>query len=362
MVDEVYLDNAAAVQPDAEVLDFFREKLQECYANQEALHSFAYRERQLLAAAEKELSQIFTGTDDFRVIWGGSATEIFHLLSGVPFFRSALLSELEHPALLANFRDRKKSVLWHAESSGLLRSSELDFIPDTVCLHQVQSELGVIQDLKELFSAVPESCCRLVDAVQAAGKVPLYTQADIIVISGVKFGSPGGAAALLNPRSRFTEKLLDFSRRARSETYSCGRISVPLVLTLVHAASRAESSREKHFKRLLKLRSYLAEACAALGLTPTLPETTPVSPYILNMLLPYQQSAVVVRALSESGIYVAPGSACSAESSTPSAALLAIGKSRDAAYRALRVSFSAATGSEDVEIFLSGLKQVLKNY
>ena len=87
-----------------------------------------------------------------------------------------------------------------------------------------------------------------------------------------------------------------------------------------------------------------------------------MSPYILNLLLPEQQSAIVVRALSERGIFIASGSACSAESDTPSAAMLAIGRNRREAYRSLRLSFRGDETPEDADFFLFELENVLKNY
>ncbi len=359
---EIYLDNAAAAMPETEVLDFYREKLAECYANQEALHAFAYRERAMLGAAAGEFSRLLTGRDDFPVIWGGSATEIFHLLGGAPFFRSVLLSELEHPALTANFSAGKQLHHFQVGRNGLLSSEFTGSQIDLVCCHQVQSELGAIQDLDAVFAPFPDSCCRLVDAVQAAGKLPVYTRADIIVISGAKFGAPGGAAALLAPRGRFTGKLLEYAKKARSENYICGRVNVPQILTMVYALSRAEAAREENFSRMQQLRAFLQTGCSKLQLVPTLPETVPVSPYILNMLLPHEQAAVVVRALSGSGVYTAPGSACSAESSTPSAALLAIGRKKEEAFRALRISLSPRNTEAEGKIFLSALEKVLKNY
>jgi len=71
---------------------------------------------------------------------------------------------------------------------------------------------------------------------------------------------------------------------------------------------------------------------------------------------------VVIRALSQRGIFAASGSACSAESNTPSPALTALGFPAKKAYRALRLSFGAGNTLEDAEIFISGLKNVLKNY
>ena len=238
---------------------------------------------------------------------------------------------------------------------------EVDKAPDAAVFCQVQSELGTVQDLDALFERLP-GACRIVDAVQAAGKLELYPGADVWIISGAKLGAPGGAAALLDAKGRFTEKLLTYAKKYRHENYAAGRIPAAAALTLVYAAERCMARRESEYERIVSLRRMVTEACAGWHAFPTVPDGAEVSPYILNILLEHQQSAIVVRALSERGIYTASGSACSAESGEPSAALLALKRSRDEAYRALRISFGAATTAEDVKIFLFELENVLKNY
>jgi cysteine desulfurase len=131
---------------------------------------------------------------------------------------------------------------------------------------------------------------------------------------------------------------------------------------MVYALKQALAQQPQRFENLQFLRNTLINKCREWQIVPTLPETAPVSPYILNLLLPEQQSAIVVRALSERGIFIASGSACSAESDTPSAAMLAIGRNRREAYRSLRLSFRGDETPEDADFFLFELENVLKNY
>ena len=86
------------------------------------------------------------------------------------------------------------------------------------------------------------------------------------------------------------------------------------------------------------------------------------SPFILHLTLPGVQSGVVVRMLSEEDVMVAAGSACASETRTPSAALTALGFSRELAYSGLRISFGFDTSPEDVKKMAEALKTVLKNY
>ena len=357
----VYLDNAAAAVPDAGAVRVLAEESLRHYANAEAVHLLSYRAREALKSAGRRLSQAFFGRDDYPVIWGSSATELFRIFASCGGFRRTFYSALEHPALAVNLKKFSENTQLPVDRSGRIGSPDTEIIPDAFCFHQVQSELGVMQDCAALAEFFPSSC-RLTDAVQAAGKFPLVRSGDCWVISGVKFGSPGGAAILLDPDSKYCEKLLEAAEVVRHRDYAVSRISVPVMLAMASAAETAAEHREENLQKISRLNSFIREGVKELGIESTLPSSAVVSPYILNLMLPEQESAVVVRALGERGVYAASGSACSAESGEPSPALQALGIRGRKLYRALRVSFGSANREEDGEIFLSELKKVLKNY
>jgi len=79
-------------------------------------------------------------------------------------------------------------------------------------------------------------------------------------------------------------------------------------------------------------------------------------------MLPGIETGVLVRMLSEAGVLVAAGSACSSESGEPSAALLALGFRRNEAWSGLRVSIGPDTDAKDAEKFIEALRNVLQNW
>ena len=93
----------------------------------------------------------------------------------------------------------------------------------------------------------------------------------------------------------------------------------------------------------------------------TIPDTH-ASPYILHLIFPNHQGAVLVRILESEGISAAAGSACMAETPTPSETLTAMGYGKALAFGALRLSFWDDTGAEETEHFKKVFNQVLKNY
>ena len=111
---EVYLDCAAAMPPDPEALDFYAVRLRENYANQEAGHALAYRERRALADAESRLAQTLTGDGENPVVWGATATDLFRLFAAFGPWNRVVTSALEHPALTANLRKKDRCAIWPA--------------------------------------------------------------------------------------------------------------------------------------------------------------------------------------------------------------------------------------------------------
>ena len=148
----IYLDQAAAAYPDREVLDFYRAELEHSGANQEAAHRLGYELRRRLDAAARELSQALADRDDCTVSWGTSGTEIFNLLADSPAVagKRVLTSRLEHPALLAALRRSAAEVKFApCGKDGRLQMPE-DSGAELAAFHQVQSELGVRQELRPL--------------------------------------------------------------------------------------------------------------------------------------------------------------------------------------------------------------------
>ncbi len=360
----LYFDSAAATKVPRAVLDFYRVALEAEFANQEAAHSLGYASRKRLESAERELSAAFTGTTAWRVIWGNSGTSLFRLLADSPCIsgKRILTSHLEHPALAAQLRRTATSVkfLDADRRTGLLRlAPETAKNTDAAALHQIQSELGIHQNLDEILPQLPRRCFRFADSIQAAGKYRLPLTADAVAVSGHKFGAPGGAALLLKPDSPFTPVLLKFAERCRHTAYNCARPEPALMRTLAFAAALRAETMRRDAEHIASLQTLLR------SLLPQFPATIPqesASAYICHLLLPGFDSGVVVRMLSEHGIMTAAGSACSAESGTPSPALAALGYGRRDGYSGLRISFAPENNAEEVKKFAATLVEVLKNY
>ena len=359
----VYLDNAAAARPTPETAAFFAASLLEDFCNQEAAHGAAGVLRKKLKEAEEKFSYLLTGSGDWQVVWCPGGTDAFALLAeGIAGRNMPILtSALEHPSLLAALKRLSGDIRYLSPDR---KTGRLQVRQETCALaafHLVQSETGTLQDAESLFAALP-GAIHILDAVQAAGKMPLpLAGTDILTVSGNKFGSPGCAALLLSPRWKERKIFLRRCLKARSEKYLAGRMQPAAVFTCVRALEKRLETQQEDLEKVRALNQDVREGLARLGLEATVPAAD-ASPYILHLTVPGHQGGVLVRMLSEEGVMVSSGSACASETDTPSPALTALGFRKKEAFSGLRISFDNSSRPEEVKFLLSSLESVLKKY
>ena len=365
--DFLYLDNAAAFLPEKEVLEYYFQLLENIVPNQEAAHKAAFSLRQQLEEAASRVAEIVVGknkSNNHQVVFGNSATELFNL-----FFRYPQITKLKiaatkllHPAPLNILQDNCSNV----EFLPVNKSGSLDILTlekskfDAIVIPHVQNEIGSIENLALIKEKYP-NILLITDSVQTAGKIPFYPDADVIIISGSKFGAPGGAALIYNKNKIELKKFSDFVHSQRHEHYTLGRVNPALILAFTYALKLANDNLESRLEKVSKINMIARDKALQLKLQATL-DFNESSPYILHLMMLGKQSAVIVRFLSQYSILSASGSACAAESAEPSLALKSLGFSKEEAFSGLRLSFSWNTTSEDVEKFFNTLEDILKKY
>ena len=345
--------------PDEDVLEILKEMYLRYPANQEALHPKAYEARRAFEEAKKELVMTLVGSSDYRAVAFSGGTVAISLLGKWKRLQKkcVVTTSLEHPSVeYALKRAEARCVKLNADSCGKVLAVPVSEA-DAVFVHHVQSEIGHVQDVDALFSCYPDAL-KITDTIQSAAKLPLPKTADILTVSGAKFGVPGAAALLV--RKEFAKEIETLAERERNE-YLAARISIPHFLAMTHAASAKVRKMQQELSHAAELQHLCRVLADSAGLECTVPEEYS-TPWICHLSLKDADGAVVVRLLGQEGICVGSGTACSAETDKPSAALLAVGRSKKAAYGGLRISFSPATTSDDVKKLFEVLKKTLKNY
>ena len=127
------------------------------------------------------------------------------------------------------------------------------------------------------------------------------------------------------------------------------------------AAGDLDYIREMKQRFLAELREALPDGCWR----ETVPSSN-ASPYIVHLLFSggaqTYQGAILTRIMAKFGASIASGSACDAETGTPSRVLTAMGLSRDEAYAAVRVSFFDQNTPDDAAELARLLARAVREY
>jgi cysteine desulfurase len=225
------------------------------------------------------------------------------------------------------------------------------------------NEVGTIQPVRQIAAETQARGVPLhVDAVQAAGKVPLDVGAigaDLLSLSAHKLGGPQGIGALwVRPGLRLTPQLVGgFQERGRR----AGTENVAGIVGFGAAARLARGQLEQEGARQRQLLARLWSGIAAA--VPDVQRNSPsegVLPNTLNVSLPDADADGLVIGLDLLGIAVSAGSACAAGALKPSHVLLAMHRSPAVARSALRISTGIGTREEDIDYLLAVLPGVVE--
>lgn len=218
--------------------------------------------------------------------------------------------------------------------------------PALVCLMLANNETGVIHPVAAAAALVRAAGGWLhVDAVQAAGKIPVdfaALGADTMAIAAHKLGGPQGVGALVAaPSARLTRRL---HGGGQERGLRAGTENVPGIAGF--GAAAAASARDlSDLAGQTAWRDALAARAKALGAV-VLGEGAPRLPQTLNFAAEGFGSELQVMGLDLAGVMVSAGAACSSGKVKASHALEAMGRADLAPY-ALRVSGGWATTEAD---------------
>lgn len=232
--------------------------------------------------------------------------------------------------------------------------------PGTALVH-VQwgnHEVGTVQPVADVVAG-----CRAmgvlvhVDAAQAAGHVPVAFRdlgADLLSLSGHKFGGPPGTGALLVRRGLRLRPLLVGGDQERARR--AGLENVPALAGLGAAAEAVAAGMAAEEAEARRLTARVVDGVAGLDGVEVYGDPAHRLPHLVCLGIEGVEPQPVLLGLDRAGVAVHSGSACSSEALEPSPVLAAMGV--DAA-RSLRVSVGWGTTDADVDAFLAALPPVL---
>jgi cysteine desulfurase len=364
MSGEFYFDNNATTRVMPEVFEAMQPYLTELYGNPSSIHRFGNQVGQAISQAREQIAGLIGASDPVEIILTSCGTEgdnaaIRGLLEARPQRRHIVTTQVEHPAVMGLCQHLQKKgyrVTWlGVDQDGRLDLDELrDSLSEDTALVSVMwanNETGVIFPIEKIGEIVKGKGIPFhVDAVQAAGKVPLQVKdrpVDLLTVSGHKFHGPKGVGALYVRRGiTFPPFMIgghqERNRRAGTENVA-GIIGAGKAaeLALKHLPEYQESVKVLRDRLETSLLRSCPDCRVNGGRAERVPNTT-------NISFRYLEGESILVLMDQFGICASTGSACTAGSSEPSHVLRAMAVPADWLQGAIRLSLSRFNTENEV--------------
>ena len=365
----IYLDYAATTPLDPRVLQTMLPYLTAdgSFANPASTHGPGYKAR---AAVERARAQVaaLLGAEPAEIVWTSGATESNNLaIKGALEFNGGhngrsphiVTSRTEHKCVLDTCRHLEtqgvRVTFLRPGTDGVVSPEQVleALTPETVLvsLMWVNNEIGVVQEVQRLAPLLRERGVLFhVDAVQAAGKLPIDLRAipiDLLSVSAHKIYGPKGAGALFvrkKPRARLAPQMHGGGHEwgMRSGTLATHQIAG---MGAAFEIAAAELQADAH--RLAGLRDLLWQRLQALPRILRNGDPQRAAPHVLNVSFEGVEGEALRASLPD--LAVSSGSACSSATQEPSYVLRALGRDDELANASLRFSLGRGTTAEQIE-------------
>lgn len=381
----IYLDWASTTPPNSSILAEAALLAADIYGNPSSSHALGQAARARLEEARGRLERALCAqaASPARLVLtsGGSEADAIVLLSLMRRKDSRtsapphlVTTSIEHAAV---FEQAKLLAGLGVEVSFVDPETDGRVLPERiaaavrkntalVAVMAVNNETGAIQPLKAITQAVAAAASALgrrdappvhADAVQALGKVdfqPAELGLSSAAFSAHKIRGPRGVGALW-----LAGRLEPLAMGGGQEWgLRSGTENLQGAWAFSRAAEIAAASLEDRRMRARSLEARLFSGLSAISGVLTLPlgrlpgdET--FSPFILSAAFPGLSGEVLARSLSDRGIAVSTGSACSSHAGKKGRRVLeAMGLPADIGFSAIRVSTGDLTEEADIDRFL----------
>lgn len=360
----IYLDNNATTRVADEVLAAMTPYYRDLFGNAHAIHSLGRKSHDAIEASREELA-LLLGCDASEVIFTSCGTEgnalvLRGLIDRAPERRKVVTTTVEHPSVLLLLRALERAKLIELVTIPVNVEGAIDLdamrnaIDDRTLLVTVmlaQNETGVLHPIAQIAElAHARGALMHVDAVQAAGKVPLSQRdlgADFLTISGHKFHAPKGIGALTIRKGLGLQPL--WYGGGQELGLRSGTEPVPSIVGLAAAAKLARESLAT-YDRVQQLRDdFESRILANIEESSVNGATQPRLGNTANISFHDAAADAIVRALDAEGICASAGAACHSGSVEPSGTMKAMQKPLRVAMGAVRFSLSRYTTAEEIE-------------
>ncbi len=369
MVDRSYLDHASCVPLRLEGRTALIDALERFGADPGRIHAEGLATRNALEQARERVARL-VGCRSRSVVFTSGATEAIATACWGAAQRAAgpqVVSPVEHSAVRLCAARHGEVIEGEVDGCGRIDPDAIEAVlderPSLVHVQWANHEVGTRQPVARVVDACRTAGVLVhVDAAQGVGRDEIAFDdlgADLLSVSGPKFGGPLGTGALVVRRGLRLDPLLLGGDQERAR-----RAGLEAVPSLVGMGAVAElladpDIREAESRRDAAHTEALADAlCGPHGPGGITRLGDPVDrvPHLLCLGFEGIEPQAVLLGLDQRGVAVHSGSSCATESLEPSPVLAAMGVDAE---RSLRFSVGWTTTDADIERAVTALADVL---
>lgn len=372
-----YLDNAASSIPSEEVIDTFNYYARNVYGNSSSVHELGMESRRVLEVSKGKILNFLNGHNDDNLIFTSCASEANSI--GIQGILRAnknyqlIVSKIEHEDILllcdwideTEYYNKVKYV--EVDNNGLVDTNLLKCLCKEVVdqgniplviVQGANSEIGVIQDLKEisrithvfeglLFSDITQLLANSKIDVSEIG-------IDLCTASSQKVNCIKGSGFLYAKAGIDIKSVIFGNQGIRG-----GTPDIPSIAAFCKAIELLKFDTELLEKRNWMIDKLFSMDNICLNGSMDKRLNNNINICITGTRL---NSAQLVSLLSLNGFYVSAGSACSSHENKPSHVLKAIGLTDEQATKSIRISLNHSNDYYELEKFINCLKNIIKAY
>ncbi|MBK8380419.1 MAG: cysteine desulfurase [Ignavibacteria bacterium] len=380
----IYFDNAATTEISEEVLEAMMPYLREDFGNASSNHSFGKSAKVLLEDARDTISG-FIGASPKEVFFTGGGTESNNFAikgTALRFLGTdknhIITSSTEHLAVIDTLKYLEKKFNFRVsfvkpDIDGRISAEKLraHYTPKTFLVSVMHSnnETGIINNIKEITSdAYKNNIYVHTDSVQSIGKTYFNVKdlnVNFATLSAHKIYGPKGISALYIKDKTQTDKFMHGGKQERD--MRGGTENIASIAGFKKAVEILNTDIKKDILHYSSLKNYLCSKLKqyygdAVILNSAEGENS--LPNIVNISfdrnkLDFDEEMLLIQ-LDLKGIAVSGGSACTSGTHQPSHVLLDLGRDRLTALGSLRISFGRKNTTEETDIFMIALKDIIK--
>lgn len=373
----VYLDNNATTMVAPEVCEAMMPYFSELYGNASSIYDLAHGANNAVKESREIIADFLGANDPREITFTSCGSESANMaikgtLEVNKNKKHIITTKIEHPCVLNLYKDLEKKgyrVSWiDVDSNGDLNIGQLleEVCDDTalVSVMMANNETGVIYPVDKISEAVKMRNSEtkvFVDAVQAAGKIPINvkdTKIDMLGISGHKFHAPKGIGALYVKAGTMISPLIVGGHQERGKR--AGTENVPYIVGMATAARLAKEALNDELTRVKALRDKLER-----GILSTIKNSVLNSksknrvPNTTNIGFQYIEGELILLHMNDLGICASSGSACTSGSLEPSHVLRAQGVPFTSLHGSIRFSLSRYTTESEIDYTLEKLPAII---